>query len=153
MVRSFPHAGGSPPADVALPTASRSAGENDALLPSSPSSALLSALRSLSSSIHRVGLHRTQSDSSIAVSLLAAFAEQARDVAGHFAEALEKGEVPDERVKREVAAQVAWDLALVGRLVSAHKGAASSKGEWEDAKGRFLQLVRTTAFLRYRSLS
>ncbi|BGP06083.1 hypothetical protein JCM10049v2_001902 [Rhodotorula toruloides] len=125
--------------------ASRSAGENDALLPSSPSSALLSALRSLSSSIHRVGLHRTQSDSSIAVSLLAAFAEQARDVAGHFAEALEKGEVPDERVKREVAAQVAWDLALVGRLVSAHKGAASSKGEWEDAKGRFLQLVSSNA--------
>ncbi|BGO97744.1 Vps51/Vps67 domain-containing protein [Rhodotorula toruloides ATCC 204091] len=121
--------------------ASRAASGGEALLPSSPSSALLSALRSLSSSIHRVGLHRTQSDPSIAFSLLTAFAEQARDVAGHFAEVLEKGEVQDNRVKREVAAQVAWDLALVGRLVSAHKGAAGTKAEFEDVKQRFFRLV------------
>ncbi|BGP30113.1 hypothetical protein JCM10296v2_001865 [Rhodotorula toruloides] len=118
--------------------ASRAAGGGEALLPSSPSSALLSALRSLSSSIHRVGLHRTQSDPSIAFSLLSAFSEQARDVATGFAEALEKGEAQDERVKREVAAQVAWDLALVGRIVSAHKGAAA---EWEDLQRRFLGFV------------
>ncbi|GEM09693.1 vps51/Vps67 domain-containing protein [Rhodotorula toruloides] len=116
----------------------------EALLPSSPSSALLSALRSLSSSCHRVGLHRTQSNPSIALSLLSTFAGQAREVANGFAEALEKGEVQDDRVKREVAAQVAWDLVLVGRLLSAHKGAGRS-AEWEDVQRRFLRLVSSDA--------
>lgn len=128
--------------------ASRAAGSSDALVPSSPSSALLSALRSLSSSVLRVGLHRTQSDPSIAFSLLDKFAEQARSVADTFGDVLDKGEVQDDRVKREIAAQVAWDLSIVGEVLSAHKGADGRGPEWETVKTRFLRIVRTSSFAR-----
>ncbi|GAA5894110.1 hypothetical protein JCM8208_002350 [Rhodotorula glutinis] len=108
------------------------------LVPSSPSSALHSALRSLSTSLARVGLHRTQASPSIASSLLAAFADQVLDAANTFAELLAQGDLQEDR-KAEVASQAVWDLALLHRLVPGGEGVGEDK--WREVESKFLRLV------------
>ncbi|GAA6052775.1 hypothetical protein JCM3770_003543 [Rhodotorula araucariae] len=113
------------------------------LVPSAPSSALLSALRSLSSSLSHVGLHRTQASPAIAASLLDAFVHEVRDIAVGFAEQLEKGELADETRAGEVACQAAWDLALLRRL-AVGSGAAGNQEQaqsWSEVETRFVSLV------------
>ncbi|BGP37947.1 hypothetical protein JCM10449v2_001874 [Rhodotorula kratochvilovae] len=135
-------AAASPSATVWAWDASRAETPSSPLVPSSPSSALLSALRSLSSSLSRVGLHRTQASPSIAASLLDAFAREVRSVAGEFAAQLEKGELADEERAGEVACQAAWDLALLRRLaVGGGEGDEEQARAWTEVEGRFLRLV------------
>ncbi|GAA5950551.1 hypothetical protein JCM21900_001227 [Sporobolomyces salmonicolor] len=108
------------------------------LLPSSPSTAVLSALRSLCTSLSAVGLHRTQADPSISRSLLGAFAAKALAVGEAFAETVEK--VEDERQRREVAAQAAWDLRLLRVIVERVEEDGGSK-RWRQLEERFERLV------------
>ncbi|GAA5996272.1 uncharacterized protein JCM10292_007502 [Rhodotorula paludigena] len=138
----------SPSATLWAWDASRHNGQPDQpLVPSSPSSALLSALRSLSSSVTRVGLHRTQSDPSIASSLLGAFAADVRDLAVTFADALERGELQQSEARRaEVAAQAAWDLALLRRLVlPADETGSKAASTWRELERRFFALVSSAS--------
>ncbi|CEQ39931.1 SPOSA6832_01483, partial [Sporobolomyces salmonicolor] len=112
------------------------------LLPSSPSTAVLSALRSLCTSLSAVGLHRAQADPSISRSLLGAFAAKALAVGEAFAETVEK--VEDERQRREVAAQAAWDLRLLRMIVERVEEGGGSK-RWRQLEERFERLVRALA--------
>ncbi|TNY19813.1 Vps51/Vps67 domain-containing protein [Rhodotorula diobovata] len=128
--------------------ASRGDAPPSPLVPSSPSSALLSSLRSLSASLARVGLHRTQASPSIASSLLVAFSSQVLDVAGGFADELARGELQQER-RGEVACQAAWDLALLRRLAVKPEGAGQPRQvddeQWCEVEGRLLRLVLPTS--------
>ncbi|GAA5931170.1 hypothetical protein JCM3775_004953 [Rhodotorula graminis] len=118
--------------------ASRGDTPSSALVPSSPSSALLSSLRSLSTSLARVGLHRTQASPTIASSLLAAFDDQVLAAAAAFADQLAQGDLQADR-KAEVASQAAWDLALLRRLALAAEG--PGEDAWREVESAFLRLV------------
>ncbi|GAA6016520.1 hypothetical protein JCM10207_002825 [Rhodosporidiobolus poonsookiae] len=109
------------------------ASESD--LPTSPSSALLSCLHSLASSLNSLPLHH-RADASVAQSLLAAFAEDAEKVASGFAAELE--EDAKSASARAKAAQAAWDVALLAEAVSR---SSASEQPWEELEEKLLRVA------------
>ncbi|GAA5926932.1 hypothetical protein JCM10213_005528 [Rhodosporidiobolus nylandii] len=107
-------------------------------IPSTPSAALLSALHALTSSLSRLPL-TTRADESVARALLVAFADDASKVAGRFAKQLGKNE--EGELTKEIAAQAAWDIALLRILLELSNGVEGGKRESEELEQRFLRIA------------
>ncbi|GAA6027025.1 hypothetical protein JCM8097_006050 [Rhodosporidiobolus ruineniae] len=134
---------------------SSSSTDSTPFLPLSPSPPLLAALETLTSALHALPLPRLASGE-VAASLLAAFAEEAKDVAGQFVGVLESeekakgtkgekgekdGEEREGERRREQARQAAWDVALLRRVVQGGKGdKVEGEDGWEQLEGRFLAI-------------
>ncbi|GAA5987153.1 hypothetical protein JCM11641_002148 [Rhodosporidiobolus odoratus] len=122
--------------------ASRASNLDSSALPSAPSPALLAALHSLTSSLHRLPLTRT-SDRATSRALLLAFSADAATVAVDFAAKLESllgSEERGERI-RETSAQAAWDVRMVSEIVELAGGESASQKQWEELEERFLRVA------------
>ncbi|KAM0792242.1 hypothetical protein ACM66B_004936 [Microbotryomycetes sp. NB124-2] len=105
-------------------------------LPTQPSSSVLSLLRSLVSSLLRVGLHRISADSSIVRSLLSAFEQASLPVVVSFTNDLStfKG---DDTARRAVAAQAAWDVTLLRKIWTRQR----QEAEWDSVESSLILLT------------
>ncbi|KAM0753713.1 hypothetical protein T439DRAFT_322606 [Meredithblackwellia eburnea MCA 4105] len=83
-------------------------------MPSQPSAGVLAALRVLTNAVRRVGPHRIHADPSIVRKLLAEFETRCLPVSKGFV-AIAQG-LDDQKARRRVAAQAAWDMAFLDRL-------------------------------------
>ncbi|KAK4058927.1 hypothetical protein OIO90_000373 [Microbotryomycetes sp. JL221] len=97
-------------------------------IPSQPSAAVLSSLRTLTSSLWRVGLHRICADKSIVQSFLRDFSIETRTVVEECVQSLTKEDGYDALARRVVAAQIAWDVTFLRQLW----GFEQDKAQWDD---------------------
>ncbi|KAK4053750.1 hypothetical protein OIV83_001406 [Microbotryomycetes sp. JL201] len=119
----------------------KSAGKLDFELPAQPSSGILSLLRSLVSSLLRVGLHRVSADNSIVNALLAAVERDSLAVASDFVKQLTAFQC-EALTKRALATQVAWDITLLRRIW----GRERRRVEWDQFESDLTRLADLGSF-------
>lgn len=135
----------SAPAHARVRTATRAARDDTAKtvaapLPTQPSPAVLSALRTLVSATLRVGLHRTQQDPAIAQSLLSSFEQASAPVVRAFLDELRNTAIDEER-RREVAIQAAWDVAFLQQIWRVEGATEGEATDWLKVRAKFLAIV------------